>query len=335
MAAVAGIRAWPRPVVLALETLAVAASYYATGRLGTVRQVNVEETVVSPIWPPSGLAVASLLVLGPRAVPGIALGSLLTIMTLTTRDPAAAVISLSGSIAGPACALLLLRRADFHTDLSRLRDGLALVFAALAGMSVSAAMGTGALVYDGRIDSEEFRPVWLARWVGDAMGVVIVTPLLLRLRRVRWPPVPPRHWVQAVALSLITAVLVWLAVHRSEGLLFVVFPLLAWGALSFELAGSMLCVLYASVMASLAATDHTGPFVNLTELEMMVKLQAFNGSMALTALLLSAVITEQRSTRRSVELACQELVEVLEHLTGTGPDRGAREPMPGESGPSL
>jgi hypothetical protein len=46
-----------------------------------------------------------------------------------------------------------------------------------------------------------------------------------------------------------------------------------------------------------------------------VKLQAFNGTMALTALLLSAVITEQRNTRRSVERACQELVEVLEHMT--------------------
>ncbi len=56
----------------------------------------------------------------------------------------------------------------------------------------------------------------------------------------------------------------------------------------------------------------------------MLKLQAFNGSMALTALLLSAVITEQLNTRRSVERACQELVEVLEHLTGGEPPPGRR-----------
>ncbi|MEK8170640.1 hypothetical protein NKH77_16770 [Streptomyces sp. M19] len=46
----------------------------------------------------------------------------------------------------------------------------------------------------------------------------------------------------------------------------------------------------------------------------MIKLQAFNGVVALTALLLSSVVTEQRNTRRSVQLACQELAEVLNHL---------------------
>jgi integral membrane sensor domain MASE1 len=332
MAAVAGIRAWPRPVVLVLETLAVAASYYATGRLGLLRQLTVEDAVVPPIWPPTGLAVACLLVLGLRAVPGIVLGALFVIMSIAPLGPGV-VVTLFGSAAGPVCALLLLRRVDFHPDLGRLRDGLALVFlAALAGMLISAAIGVGALVNDGKLDAENFWPVWLAWWVGDVMGVIIITPLLLLLPRVRWPPGRPRHWVQAVALTLITGVLVWLATHRSESMLFLVFPLLAWGALTFQHAGSMLCALYASVMASVAATDRTGPFRGLTDLEALLKLQAFNGSMALTALLLSAVIAEQRNMRRSVERACQELVEVLEHLTGTAPERGARERLPGEGG---
>lgn len=68
-------------------------------------------------------------------------------------------------------------------------------------------------------------------------------------------------------------------------------------------------------MATVAATDGVGPFAGLTRVEVMIKLQAFNGTMATIALLLSAVITEQRNTRRSVERACQELAEVLEHLT--------------------
>ncbi|MFF9204943.1 hypothetical protein ACF1AE_24605 [Streptomyces sp. NPDC014986] len=51
----------------------------------------------------------------------------------------------------------------------------------------------------------------------------------------------------------------------------------------------------------------------------MISLQAFDGALALTALLPSAVIAEQRNTRRSVERACQELVEVLEHLTAGEP----------------
>jgi hypothetical protein len=58
----------------------------------------------------------------------------------------------------------------------------------------------------------------------------------------------------------------------------------------------------------------------------MMKLQAFNGAMALTALILSAVIAEQIHTRRSVERACQELVEVLEHLTA-GESADGRAPL--------
>ncbi|MDG9719443.1 MASE1 domain-containing protein [Streptomyces sp. DH24] len=335
MTAVAGIRAWPRPVVLALETLAVSASYYATGRLGLLRQLSVEDAVVTPVWPPTGLAVACLLVLGLRAVPGIVLGALFVIMSITsiTSLTPGVVVTLFGNTAGPVCALFLLRRADFRTDLSRLRDGLALVFlAALASMLISASIGVGALIHAGKLDTDSFWPVWLAWWVGDAMGVVIVTPLLLLLTRVRWPPARPRRWVQAVALTVITGALVWLATHSPVSLLYLVFPLLVWGALSFEHAGSMLCALFASVMASIAATDRAGPFRGLTDVEVMMKLQAFNGSMALTALLLSAVITEQRNTRRSVERACQELVEVLEHLTGTTPPRSAHERLPDEDG---
>ena len=88
----------------------------------------------------------------------------------------------------------------------------------------------------------------------------------------------------------------------------------------------MLCALFASVLATVAATDRAGPFDGLSRVEVMLKLQAFNGAMALTALILSAVITEQLHTRRSVERACQELVEVLEHLTA-GESADGRAPL--------
>lgn len=332
----AGLRTWPRPVVLALETLAVAASYYLTGRLGLLRQLDIEQAVVGPLWPPTGVAVASLVALGLRAVPGIMLGALFVIMSFTPLGPGL-IVPVLGDTASPVCAYLLLRRIGFHPDIDRLRDGLALVFVSvLTGLLISATVGVGSLVHNGRLDRSSFWPVWLSWGVSDAMGIVIFTPLLLLLRRTGRPPPPSRHWVQAVALTLITTVVVWLSTHRSESLLFLVFPLLAWGALSFQHAGSMLCALYASATAAVAATDHSGPFRGLTDIGVMMKLQAFNGSMALTALLLSAVIVEQRNTRRSVELACQELVEVLEHLTGpTAPERGARDRPAGEEGPAV
>ncbi|MFG2606311.1 MASE1 domain-containing protein [Streptomyces sp. NPDC048514] len=303
-----------RPGGYIVQVLAVAACYYAAGRLGLLRELSVDGAVVTPIYPPTGVAVAALLILGLRCWPGIALGSLLVVLSLTSFRPDVLVI-LFGSTAAPVCAAVLLRRAGFRSDLSRLRDGVALVFlAALAAMLISSTLGVGVLVLTDRLAWHSFWSVWLAWWVGDAMGVLIVTPLLLLLHEARWPP-PLGRWKEATSLAVITCCLVPLAVYTSISLLFLVYPLVIWAALRFQLVGSVLCALLTSVVATVAATDGAGSFSGLGRIEVMVKLQAFNGALALTALLLSAVIIEQRNTRNSVEKACQELVEVLEHLT--------------------
>ncbi|MFJ9661379.1 MASE1 domain-containing protein [Streptomyces griseoflavus] len=315
------------PAVFVLETLAVAACYYAGGRLGLLRDFTVAGAVVSPVWPPTGVAVAGLLLLGPRCWAGIALGALLVLLHLTSPQPASVGV-LVGSTAAPVAGYLLLRRVGFRTDLSRLRDCLALVFlAAFAAMLISSSTGAALLVATGDLPGRDFWGVWLAWWVGDAMGVLLITPVLLLLPRLRRPPRWSR-WQEAVGLAVVAGCLVPLATRSPASLLFSVYPLLIWAALRFELPGSMLCALFASVMATVAATEGIGPFAHLTEVQVMANLQAFNGAMALTSLLLSAVITEQRNTRRSVERACQELVEVLEHLTA---GESAAGPAPREA----
>lgn len=303
-----------RPGGYAVQVLAVAAVYYGVARLGLLRRLVVEGSVVTPIWPPTGVAVAALLIFGLGCWPGITLGSFLSILYLSA--PRLDVLGfLLGNTLAPVCAVLLLHRARFRTDLSRLRDGLALVFlGALTAMLISSTVGVGLLLLTDKLPAHSFWAVWLAWWVGDAMGVLIVTPLLLMLHRARWPP-PVKRWKEATALTVLACAIVPLAAYSSISLLFLVYPLIILAALRFQLVGSMLCALLTSVLATVAATDAVGAFAGLSRVEVMTKLQAFNGAMALTALLLSAVITEQRNTRRSVEQACQELAEVLEHLT--------------------
>ncbi|MFI0189710.1 MASE1 domain-containing protein [Streptomyces sp. NPDC017082] len=309
-----GIEDLRRPGGIIVQVPVVAACYYAAARLGLLRELSVEGAVVTPVWPPTGVAVAALLILGLRCWPGITLGAFFAVLSLTSPDVEILGV-LFGNTAAPLCAALLLRRAGFRTDLSRLRDGLALVFlAALASMLISATIGVGLLVLTDGLPARGFWPVWLAWWVGDAMGVLIVTPLLLLLCHAR-RPLPLGRWKEATALGAVACLVVPLAVFSSISLLFLVYPIVIWAALRFQLVGSALCALPTSVVATIAATDGVGGFTGLDRIEVMLKLQAFNGAMALTALLLSAVIIEQRNTRRSVEKACQELVEVLEHLT--------------------
>lgn len=305
-------------------SLAVAVCYFAAGRLGLMGRLVVEGVVVTPIWPPTGVAVAALLLLGARVWPGIALGSFLVIASLTTPGPTTVVTVVSNTVA-PLCAFLLLRRTGFRRDMARLRDGLSLVFlGGFGAMLISATAGVGLQVAKDSLDRSEFWPVWLAWWVGDTMGVLLVAPLLLFLAGPAGR-FGVRRWKEAAFLGLTTLVLMPMAVLSRMSMLFLVFPLLIWAALRFQLAGSMLCALFASVLATFEATSGRGAFRHLPDVEIMAKLQAFNGSAALTALLLASVITEQRATRRSVRRACQELAEVLEHLA-------AGEPSPGPPG---
>ncbi len=330
MAAVARYQLLRRPGAAVLLTLGVAAAYYAAGLVGLTHQLVVEGAIVTPLWPPTGIALACLLWFGLRAWPGIVLGALLVILAISTF-PAHSVGILAGNSLAPLCAYLMLRRVGFRTELDRLRDGLALVFlGALAGMLISATVGSGVLLLSGQIQAESFGPIWSAWWAGDAMGVLVVTPLLLVCRTARWPGgTSPGRWAEAVCLVVTVAVVAYTVTRSLVPLLFLVFPLLMWAALRFQLFGAAPCALIVSVMAISAATEQLGPFRGHGTLGVMSVLQALNGSAALTGLLLSAIVSEQITVRRKIELACSELAELVDRLVPGG-DANRRTPPPQE-----
>lgn len=304
------------PVVL------TAAAYYGAARLGLLEQLVRGQ--VTPLWPPTGIAVAALLIFGLRVWPGIALGALVANVTLGPSVGAVLVIVLGNTLA-TVCAYLLLRRAGFHDGMDRLRDAVTLVFlGALCGTLISATTGTSTLVISGALHGSDFWPTWSVWWTGDAMGVLVVTPFLLLLRRFRFPRgAPPLRWAEAAVLSA-GLVLVTVLVTRtsSNSLLFLIFPFLMWAAFRFGLAGAAPAALCVSTLVILAAGRGDGPFAHHDLLANMVTLQAFNGAAALTALVLAAVVTERDRTYEEIKRVCDELTDVVVALRlGTDADR--------------
>ncbi|MEU9008288.1 MASE1 domain-containing protein [Streptomyces sp. NPDC048479] len=295
----------------ALWILAVAAAYYGSARLGLLQQLVRGQ--VTPLWPPTGVALAGLLVLGLRIWPGIALGAFLVNASIGP-SPLAVLAIVAGNTLAPVCAYLLLRRAKFRDELDRLRDVLALIFlGALAGMLISSTMGSGVLVLAGALQASDFWPTWSVWWTGDAMGVLVVTPFLLVLRRARWPRnAGLSRWIEAVTLALGTLFATILATSTtSSALLFLVFPFLIWAAFRFQLAGAAPCALGVSTLAILAAAREAGPFAGQDLFASMATLQAFNGTTALMALLLAAVITERNKTHEELARVCTRLAEMV------------------------
>ncbi|MEU9092728.1 MASE1 domain-containing protein [Streptomyces sp. NPDC048428] len=302
-----------RTAVALLRILAVAGAYYVAADLGLLRKVTVHGAVITPLWPPTGIALSALLYMGLRVWPGIALGSLLVIATLSGSVTASTALVVAGNTLAPVCAFLLLRRVGFRTELDQLRDGVVLVFlGAMAGMVISATTGTVVLLADGKLP-DGFWSVWAAWWAGDVMGVLVVTPLLLVLRKARMPRASDR-WAEAGALLAVAVAGSLLATRSSLSMLYLLFPILIWAALRFQLAGSAPCALLMSVMAIIAGTERVGPFADHTIIEVMINLTILNGAVALTALLLAAVVAEQQNVRRRIEQACEELADVVEQL---------------------
>ncbi|MFE9311983.1 MASE1 domain-containing protein [Streptomyces sp. NPDC006706] len=293
----------------ALRIVAVAVLYYVSGRLGLLQQFMRGQ--VTPLWPPTGIALAGLLLFGLRVWPGIALGALLIDVPLGPTTPAVLAIT-AGNTLAPLCSYALLRRSGFRIQMNRLQDALALVFlGALTGMLISATVGSSSLSLAHALPTGGFWLTWWVWWTGDAMGVLLVTPLLLVLRSARWPKDIPRSGWAEGSLLVAATIGVGLLETFPAPLLFLGFPLLTWAAFRFQCAGAMPCALAVSTFAILAVTRRAGPFAGHTLLTDMISLQAFNGAAALTALLLAAAITERNQTQSKIEEACRRLSEMV------------------------
>ncbi|MEU9280497.1 MASE1 domain-containing protein [Streptomyces sp. NPDC048342] len=299
-----------------LDVCVVAALYYGSARLGLLQ--TLVRGQVTPLWPPTGVAVAGLLLRGPRVWPGIALGALLTNVALGPSGWAVLVIA-TGNTVAPVCSYLLLRHAGFRTELDRRRDVLALIFlGAFAGTLISATTGSATLALSGAVAAGGFWPTWWVWWTGDAMGVLVVTPVLLVLRSARWPKnVPAARWAEALLLVAATYGVGLLETGRTP-LLFLGFPLLIWAAFRFQLAGAAPCALAVSIFAVLSAVRGAGPFAGHDLLTRMITLQAFNGSSSFTALLVAAAVCERDATQKEIARACAQLAGMVATVTAVG-----------------
>jgi integral membrane sensor domain MASE1 len=297
------------------RNLGVGAAYFVSAKLAWLIAMVGDGQVV-PLWLPSGVALACLLVYGPTCWPGIMIGAVLA--NLATGPTLAAVVVISiGATLAPLLSWFLLTRVGFRTELDRFRDAVALVLlGSKAGMLVNATVGSVTLLVSGTMGPNLFWGTWLVWWFADAMGVVVVTPLLLMLARVSgWHfPARPRRLLEAIALPLVMTAAMAVVAVSSMPVFFLAFPVIVWAALRFQLRGATPCVLIVSVIACCAAMRGMGPFAGMELVLKLVTLHALDASVALTGLLLSVVVVERAQALHAVERAVEQLTDTVATL---------------------
>lgn len=297
----------PKPVPSALRTVgavsAVAIAYFAAARLGLSLAFAAEQVTV--VWPPTGIALAALLLIGRVAAPGIWLGALAA--NFTIGEPLVTAFGIAtGNTLEALTAVWLLRRVGFDGALDRLRDVLALLgLGAALAPAVSATLGVTSLCATGVHPWSAAGSLWRVWWLGDAMGVVIAGPVLLtwaRARRIAWPRARVMEAVLLFATLGAVALLVFTdrfpATVNAHHLVYAVFPFVIWSALRFGQRETATALLLIEALAIVGAVAGHGPFMTASVHERLVLLQLFMAVTAATALLLGAAMAERRTAER-------------------------------------
>jgi len=277
------------------------AAYFITAKFGL--QMDAVSGFATLVWPPTGIALAALLLFGIRFWPAVACAAFL-INYLTGASVAVAIgIAFGNTAEAVLGTYLLLRFARFHKSLDRLKDVISLiVFAAIISTSVSAVVGVTSLWLGGVQSFEGVGTTFRAWWLGDALGDFIVAPFILVWASANRPRF--RFW-GATEFVLLSGSLVFVGLLVLDEfatrlglsivtLPYVLFPFVVWAALRFEQRGAVTVAFAISCLAILGAANGHGPFVRGNLRDNLVLLHSFVIIVAITGLFMAAAISERK-----------------------------------------
>jgi integral membrane sensor domain MASE1 len=295
--------------VYAARIALIAAAYYAFAKIGLDLAFATEN--VTAIWPPTGIALAALVLWGPSVWPGVALGAFLA--NAWTGVPLVTVLGITcgNTLEGVVGAHLLRRLADFMPSLERVRDVLALVLAAMASTAIAATIGVGSLIAGDEVSVDEFGSVWRVWWLGDMGGDLLVAPVVMAAAAY-WPfRRPPGRAIEAVVLAAAVVALSIVVFTRDTNLAYLLFPLLIWATLRFWQPGAAAASLAVTTIAVYYTANGDGPFVRSNPDDSLLLAQTYFGVTGITVLLLAAVITERRRAEEALEQIAGALQDSL------------------------
>ncbi len=277
-----------------LARIAIVAVAYAAAARGGLALAG-EHSSVSAIWAPTGIALAALVLGGPRLWPGVALGA--AAANAWTGLPA---ISLLGITAGNTLEALagayLLRVARVRPSLDSVRDVLGLVLVSSAVTLVSAGLGVASLRAGAQLPSDAAVAAFRTWWLGDLGGALLVAPTLLLVARLSpatlWTS--RRRLLEAAALLVGATCVALLVFSGSAPLVYLVLPLPAWAALRFGPSGAAVTAIAIATVAVAATANGSGPFADHAPDVGLLLTQTFVCTGAVIGLLLAAAIAERR-----------------------------------------
>jgi two-component sensor histidine kinase len=308
---------WPPKAKLALGGVALGIAYFLLAK-GGLALASLHPSA-SPVWPPSGLALAACLLWGNRVWPAIASAAFLA--NLTTFGSAWSSLAIAGGNTLEALITAGLidrwstRAHPFETP-SRVAT-----FAALAlgpGSMVSATVGVASLVVGGHAEASAAASIWMTWWLGDVGGQLLVTPVIVLWARSKFNAIG-RGEMQRMGLLLLSTVgvgalafspLIEQTAGRAAFAFAAVVPLLL-AALRHNPRDTATVALVLSAFAIWGTLADGGPFARPSLNDSFLLVLTFVISTAVPSLVLSADV----AARAASEARQAVLIRELQHRT--------------------
>lgn len=291
-------------VLAAMAALAVV--YIVAGKLSL--QLAFLQASASPVWPPAGIAVAALLVLGYRVWPVILAGAFFVNLT-TAGNFATSLCIASGNTLEALCGAWLVNQFAGGTRVfERAQDVFKFALIAVVSTAVSASIGPTSLVLGGFANWENYGPIWLTWWLGDMTGYLLVAPLvLLWWIRPRWEE-EGRRTLEAILLLVLLVMLGevvfgnWFpSFIKGYPMAFVCGPVILWTAYRFPQREAITGVFVLSAIALWGTLHGYGPFQMGSANQSLLVLQTWAAVWTLTSLTLAAAMGERRRAETALE----------------------------------
>jgi integral membrane sensor domain MASE1/anti-sigma regulatory factor (Ser/Thr protein kinase) len=291
-----------------VRILALALVYFASAKLGLALAFATPS--VTAIWPPTGVALAALVLGGRGLWPGVLLGAFLANVTTDVPVYTAAGIAVGNTLEA-VVGVALLGRVGFRPTLQRLRDIFALVvLGAVVSTTVSATIGVASLSLGDSL-SESALSTWRVWWLGDMGGDVLVATLIFVLVT-HWPyrDLPGSAAEAFVLIAALVGIGLVVFTHGVPAA-YLTFPIIVWAGIRFLQPGAIVAAVVLATIAVTFTVNESGPFVRPSQDDSLLLAQGFSAITGLTGMILGAVTSQRKRAERRAQQLAHELQTAL------------------------
>lgn len=261
---------------------------------------------ITPWNPGTGLSFALVLLFGLRMIPFLLVSPLLAdFLNQQFTMPWPVEVSSAAMLGGGySLALAVLLRPKFRFDpaLTSMRDLVLLMAVAVVAAAVVASGYVGLTVAGGQLPVQDLWAAMLHYWVGDVIGITVVTPFaLFALTRRRFLPLTGETALQFIAIGLALALVFGLAEEQQFQLFYVLFLPIVWLAVRTGLEGVSVGILVTQLGLILGIQLSPAGTFDVTVIQALMLV------LAATGLIAGALVTERRRTEQQLRLQQEQL----------------------------